>query len=39
MGENFAVELNGLKVAMAIDTASKEIDETANLSDHSKMTN
>ena len=38
-GENFAVELNDLKVAMIVDTASKEITETPNLRGRIKITN
>ncbi len=38
-GENFAVELTDLKVAMTIDTASKEITETPNLRGRIKITN
>jgi hypothetical protein len=38
-GQNFAVELTDLKVAMTIDTASKEITETPKLSGRVKITN
>ena len=38
-GQNFAVELTELKVAMTIDTASKEITETPKLSGRVKITN
>ena len=38
-GQNFAVELTELKVAMTIDTASKEITETPKLSGRIKITN
>ena len=38
-GPNFAVELSDLKVAMTIDTASKEITETPNLRGRIKITN
>ena len=38
-GENFVVELNDLKVAMTVDTASKEIVETPNLKGSIKITN
>jgi hypothetical protein len=38
-GENFAVELSDLKVAMIVDTASKEITETPNLRGRIKITN
>ena len=38
-GQNFAVELTDLKVAMTIDTASKEITETPNLRGRIKITN
>ena len=38
-GQNFAVELSDLKVAMTIDTASKEITETPNLRGRIKITN
>jgi hypothetical protein len=38
-GQNFAVELTDLKVAMTIDTASKEITETPNLKGRIKITN
>ena len=38
-GENFAVELNDLKVAMTVDIASKEIVETPNLRGNIKITN
>ena len=37
-GENFAVELSDLKVAMIVDTASKEITETPNLRGRIKIT-
>ena len=39
MGQNFAVELSDLKVAMIVDTASKEITETPNLRGRIKITN
>jgi hypothetical protein len=39
MGPNFAVELTDLKVAMTIDTASKEITATPNLRGRIKITN
>ena len=38
-GPNFAVELSDLKVAMIVDTASKEITETPNLRGRIKITN
>ncbi len=38
-GQNFAVELTDLKVAMTVDTASKEITETPKLSGRIKVTN
>ena len=38
-GQNFAVELTDLKVAMTVDTASKEITETPNLRGRIKITN
>jgi len=38
-GQNFAVELSDLKVAMTVDTASKEITETPNLRGRIKITN
>ena len=38
-GQNFAVELTDLKVAMTVDTASKEITETPNLKGRIKVTN
>jgi hypothetical protein len=38
-GPNFAVELSDLKVAMVVDTASKEITETPNLRGRIKITN
>ena len=38
-GQNFAVELSDLKVAMIVDTASKEITETPNLRGRIKITN
>ena len=38
-GQNFAVELTDLKVAMTVDTASKEITETPKLSGRFKITN
>jgi len=38
-GQNFAVELTDLKVAMTVDTASKEITETPKLSGRIKITN
>jgi hypothetical protein len=38
-GPNFAVELTDLKVAMTVDTASKEITETPNLRGRFKITN
>ena len=38
-GENFAVELNDLKVAMTVDTASKEIVETPNIRGSIRITN
>jgi hypothetical protein len=38
-GENFAVELNDLKVAMTVDVASKEILETPHLGGKIRMTN
>ena len=38
-GPNFAVELTDLKVAMTVDTASKEITETPNLRGRIKITN
>jgi hypothetical protein len=38
-GQNFAVELTDLKVAMIVDTASKEITETPKLSGRVKITN
>jgi hypothetical protein len=38
-GPNFAVELSDLKVAMIVDTASKEIIETPNLRGRFKITN
>jgi hypothetical protein len=38
-GQNFAVELTDLKVAMMVDTASKEITETPNLRGRIKITN
>ena len=38
-GQNFAVELTDLKVAMIVDTASKEITETPNLRGRIKITN
>jgi len=38
-GPNFAVELDDLKVAMIVDTASKEITETPNLRGRIKITN
>jgi hypothetical protein len=38
-GENFAIELNDLKVAMTVDTASKEVVETPNLRGRIKITN
>jgi hypothetical protein len=37
--QNFAVELTDLKVAMTVDTASKEITETPNLRGRIKVTN
>ena len=38
-GPNFAVELTDLKVAMTVDTASKEFTETPNLRGRFKITN
>ena len=38
-GPNFAVEIEDLKVAMTVDTASKEITETPNLRGRFKITN
>ena len=38
-GQNFNVELNDLKVAMTVDTASKEIVETPSLKGNVKITN
>jgi hypothetical protein len=38
-GQNFNVELNDLKVAMTIDTASKEMVETPSLRGNVKITN
>ena len=38
-GQNFLVELNDLKVAMTVDTASKEIVETPSLKGNVKITN
>jgi hypothetical protein len=38
-GPNFAVELTDLKVAMIVDTASKEVIETPNLRGRVKITN
>jgi hypothetical protein len=38
-GPNFLVELTDLKVAMTVDTASKEITETPNLRGRIKITN
>ena len=38
-GPNFAVELSDLKVAMMVDTASKEIVDTPNLRGSIKITN
>jgi len=38
-GENFAVDLNDLKVAMTVDLVSKEIVETPNLKGSIKITN
>jgi hypothetical protein len=38
-GQNFAVELSNLKVAMIVDTTSKEITETPNLTGRIKITN
>jgi len=38
-GQNFAVEITDLKVAMTVDTASKEITETPNLRGRIKITN
>ena len=38
-GPNFTVELTDLKVAMTVDTASKEITETPNLRGRIKITN
>jgi len=38
-GQNFSVELSDLKVATTVDTASKEIVETPNLSGNIKITN
>jgi len=38
-GQNFNVELNDLKVAMTVDTASKEIVETPSLKGNIKITN
>src|SRR4030042_2209276 len=38
-GQNFDVELTDLKVAMTVDTASKEITETPKLSGRIKITN
>src|SRR4030043_1325340 len=38
-GQNFAVEFTDLKVAMTVDTASKEITETPKLSGRIKITN
>ena len=38
-GQNFLVELSDLKVAMTVDTASKEIVETPSLSGNIKITN
>ncbi len=38
-GERFLVELNDLKVAMIVDTASKEIVETPSLNGNIKITN
>ena len=38
-GQNFDVELNDLKVAMTVDTASKEIVETPSLKGNVKITN
>jgi hypothetical protein len=38
-GQNFAVELSDLKVAMIVDTASKEITETPTLRGRIKITN
>ena len=39
MGQNFSVELTDLKVAMTVDTTSKEIVETPKLSGNIKITN
>ncbi len=38
-GQNFTVEVSDLKVAMIVDTASKEITETPNLRGRIKITN
>ncbi len=38
-GQNFSVELSDLKVAMTVDTASKEIVETPSLKGNIKITN
>ena len=38
-GPNFTVELTDLKVAMTVDTASKELTETPNLRGRIKITN
>jgi len=38
-GQNFDVELNGLSVAMTVDTASKEMVETPSLKGNIKITN
>jgi len=38
-GENFLLELNDLKVAMTVDTTSKEIVETPSLKGNVKITN
>ena len=38
-GQNFSLELNDLKVAMTVDTASKEIVETPSLKGNVKITN
>ena len=39
VGQNFSVKLTDLKVAMTVDTASKEIVETPKLSGNIKITN
>jgi len=38
-GQNFSVELSDLKIAMTVDTASKEITETPSLRGSIKITN